>query len=127
MKRPFFAWPKLLAIWLLYLVWVKSADWVNRDAQIFDLGYGKWNPIVFFPFLVALLLFAFPIVVGFANFWLAVGALAVCYLATYIPYVVVRNKAVELHQKVFTPDWFRYELAHARQQGGPQDVGRAQG
>ena len=53
-KRPFFAWPKLLVIWLLYLVWVKSADWVNRDTQIFDLGYGKWNPIVFFPFLVAL-------------------------------------------------------------------------
>jgi type II secretory ATPase GspE/PulE/Tfp pilus assembly ATPase PilB-like protein len=110
-KRPFFFWPKLLVIWLLYLVWVKSADWVNRDTQIFDLGYGKWNPILFFPFLVALLLFAFPIVVGFANFWLAVGALAICYLATYVPYVVTRNRVVELHQKVFTPDWFRYELA----------------
>jgi type II secretory ATPase GspE/PulE/Tfp pilus assembly ATPase PilB-like protein len=98
-------------LWLLFLIWVKSADWVNRDSQIFDLGYGKWNPILFFPFLAALLLFAFPIIVGFANFWIAVGALAVCYLATFIPYVVTRNKEVELHQKVFTPDWFRYELA----------------
>ncbi len=34
-----------------------------------------------------------------------------CYLATFIPYVVTRNKAVQLHQKVFTPDWFRYEFA----------------
>jgi type II secretory ATPase GspE/PulE/Tfp pilus assembly ATPase PilB-like protein len=110
-KQPFFAWPKLLVLWLLFLIWVKSADWVNRDSQIFDLGYGKWNPILFFPFLAALLLFAFPIIVGFANFWIAVGALAVCYLATFIPYVVTRNKEVELHQKVFTPDWFRYELA----------------
>ena len=97
---------------MLFLIWVKSADWVNRDTQIFDLGYGKWNPIVFFPFLAVLLLFAFPIIVGFANFWLAVGLLSVCYLATFVPYVVTRNKAVQLHEKVFTPDWFRYEFAH---------------
>lgn len=109
--RPFFAWPKLLVLLLLFLMWVKSADWVNRDSQIYELGYGKWNPIQFFPFLAALLLFAFPVVIGVANFWLAVGALAVCYLAAFVPYVVTRNKAVELHQKVFTPDWFRYEIA----------------
>ena len=48
-------------LWLLFLIWVKSADWVNRDTQIFNLGYGKWNPILFFPFLAVLLLFAFPI------------------------------------------------------------------
>jgi type II secretory ATPase GspE/PulE/Tfp pilus assembly ATPase PilB-like protein len=112
MKRPFFYWPKLLAIWLLFLIWVKSADWVNRDTQIFDLGYGKWNPIVFFPFLAVLLLFVFPIVVGFANFWLAIGLLSVAYLAAYVPYVVTRNKSVQMHEKVFTPDWFRYEIAH---------------
>jgi type II secretory ATPase GspE/PulE/Tfp pilus assembly ATPase PilB-like protein len=112
MKRPFFYWPKLLAFWLLFLIWVKSADWVNRDTQIFDLGYGKWNLIMFFPFLAVLLLFVFPIVVGFANFWLGVGLLSVTYLATYVPYVVTRNNAVQLHEKVFTPDWFRYEIAH---------------
>jgi type II secretory ATPase GspE/PulE/Tfp pilus assembly ATPase PilB-like protein len=106
-KRPFIYWPKLLALWLLFLVWVRSADWVNRDTQIFDLGYGKWNPILFFPFLLLFLLLVFII----AHFWIAVGVLCVVYLATYVPFVVIRNKAVELHQKVFTPDWFRYELA----------------
>ena len=74
--------PSCLLIWLLFLIWVKSADWINHDTQIFDLGYGKWNPIVFFPFLAILLLFAFPILVGFANFWVAFGLLFVCYLAT---------------------------------------------
>ena len=44
------------------MIWVKSADWVNRDTQIFDLGYGTWNPILFFPFFAVLLLFAFPVV-----------------------------------------------------------------
>jgi type II secretory ATPase GspE/PulE/Tfp pilus assembly ATPase PilB-like protein len=109
--RPIFFWPKLLALWLLYLIWVKSADWVNRDTQIFDLGYGKWNPILFFPFLVALLIFAFPILIGPAIFWLAIGAMAICYLATFVPYVLTRNAAVQAHEKVFTPDWFRYEVA----------------
>lgn len=107
-------WPKLLGIWLLFLIWVKSADWVNRDSQVFNQGYGKWNPILFFPFFAALLLFAFPILfgIGFPNFWVAFGALLVIYLATFVPYAVTRNKAVELHQRVFTSDWFRYELAH---------------
>jgi len=106
-KRPFIYWPKLLTLWLLFLVWVRSADWVNRDTQIFDLGYGKWNPILFFPFLLLFLLLVFII----AHFWIAIGVLCIVYLATYVPFVVIRNKAVELHQKVFTPDWFRYELA----------------
>ena len=113
MKQPFIAWPKLLALGLLFLVWVRSADWVNRDSQIFDLGYGKWNAILYFPFVILLLLFAFPVTrIGVANFWLAFALLSVCYLACFVPYVVTRNKRVQLHEKVFTPDWFRYELAN---------------
>jgi type II secretory ATPase GspE/PulE/Tfp pilus assembly ATPase PilB-like protein len=111
-KKGFIAWPKLVAILLLILIWVKSCDWINQDTQIFNLGYGKWNPIQLFPFLAILLLFAFPILVGVANFWVAFGLLFVCYLACFIPYVLLRNKAVQLHEKVFTPDWFRYEFAH---------------
>ncbi len=106
-KRPFVSWPKLLLLALLFLTWVKSADWVNRDTQLFNLGYGKWNPILFFPFAVLLLLLGFLI----GHFWIAFAVLAVCYLATFVPYVVTRNKVVELHQKVFTPDWFRFLVA----------------
>src|SRR4051812_9504412 len=105
------SWWKLLLVLLLILIWVKSADWVNRDAQTYDLGYGKWNPIIFFPFFVVMLLFAFPVIVGLANFWVGFGALFIAYLATFIPYVLTRNRAVQLHQKVFTSDWFRYEFA----------------
>ncbi len=110
--RPMIAWPKLLVIWLLFLLWVKSADWVNRDTQFFELGYGLWNPILFFPILAVLLLFTFPVVIGLANFVVAVSALSVIYLGTFFAYVITRNKAVEAHQKVFTPDWFRYEAAN---------------
>lgn len=112
MRRPFVYWPKLLALVLLVLVWVKSADWVNRDSQIFNLGYGKWNPIVFFPFFILSLLLTFPVLIGVpVFFWVAFGALLLSFLATFVPYVDRRNRVVELHQKVFTPDWFRYETA----------------
>jgi type II secretory ATPase GspE/PulE/Tfp pilus assembly ATPase PilB-like protein len=117
-KQPFIYWPKLLGLWLLYLVWVKSADFVNRDTQLFNLGYGTWNPVVYFPFVAVLLIFVLPVLVGIANFWLALGLASVCYLATFVPYVVTRNKAVQMHQKIFTPDWFRYEFATAANKVG---------
>ena len=37
--------------------------------------------------------------------------MACVLLGAFIPYVVNRNKSVALHQRVFTPDWFRYEIA----------------
>jgi type II secretory ATPase GspE/PulE/Tfp pilus assembly ATPase PilB-like protein len=119
MKHPMIAWYKLFLIWILFLIWVRSADWVNRDTQILGLSYGKWNSILFFPYLAILLLFTFPVlIVIVANFWVAVGLLFVGYLATYIPYVVTRNNSVELHQRVFTADWFRYEFAHLARKVG---------
>src|SRR5262249_29772034 len=92
LKRPAISWIKLAGIWILFLIWVLSADWINRDSQLTTMGYGKWNPIIFFPFLIVLVLFAFPIFIGMTNFWVAFGLLFVAYLATYIPYVVIRNK-----------------------------------
>ena len=110
--KPAISWLKLLPIVFLYLIWVKSADWVNRDTQLSNLGYGKWNSIFFFPFAIVLLFIAFPVLVGLPNFIIAAAVLPLLYLATFVPYVVIRNKAVELHQKVFTPEWFRYEIAN---------------
>src|SRR5947207_12375303 len=87
-KHPIISWPKLLLLLLLILIWVMSADWVNRDSQTYNLGYGKWNPIIFFPFFVVMLLFTFPVIVGLANFWVGFAAMCIAYLATYIPYVL---------------------------------------
>ncbi len=50
--------------------------------------------------------------IGLANSSRPCLALSVIYLGTFIAYVIVRNKAVESHEKVFTPDWFRYEAAN---------------
>jgi type II secretory ATPase GspE/PulE/Tfp pilus assembly ATPase PilB-like protein len=109
--RSYVAWWKLFLVWLVFVIWVKSGDWINRDSQIFDTGYGVWNPGVFFPFFAALLFFTFPIIFGWSYFWLAFPLLLVCYLGAFVPYTLTRNNAVALHEKVFTSDWFRYELA----------------
>jgi type II secretory ATPase GspE/PulE/Tfp pilus assembly ATPase PilB-like protein len=111
-QRPAVYWLKLLPIVLLFLIWVKSADWVNRDTQVFNLGYGKWNALFYFPFLLVLLFFAFPVLVGVPHFLIAAAGLSLVYLATFVPYVITRNRAVEPHQKVFTPEWLRFEIAH---------------
>ncbi|HEX4412499.1 MAG TPA: ATPase, T2SS/T4P/T4SS family [Lacipirellulaceae bacterium] len=111
LKHPAMSWVKLLSILILFLIWVFTADFVNRDSQLTTMGYGIWNPIVFFPFLVVLLLFAFPILAGLANYWIALGLLLLAYLASYVPYVVLRNKSVQQHQRIYTGEWFRYEFA----------------
>ncbi len=104
-------WVKLFVVLLLFLIWVRSSDWINSDSQIYDQGYGVWNPAIFASFFAVLLFFTFPILLGISYFWLSLGLLVVSYLGAYVPYVVTRNKAVALHEKVFTPDWFRYEVA----------------
>src|SRR3989304_512313 len=73
-------WVKLFLIWLLFVTWVKSGDWINCDSQIFNLGYGTWNPAIFFPFAAVLVFFTFPItIIGVCYFWLAFGLLWLAY------------------------------------------------
>src|SRR5258707_9064263 len=44
---------------VIALIWASSGDWVNRDSQIFALGFKKWNPIAFFPFALLFIALAF--------------------------------------------------------------------
>ena len=111
LTSPSVSWLKFGLLAVLFLIWVRSADWVNRDSQLFDIGYGVWNPVIFFPFLVGLLL-VFPILFAI-PFLISSILLTLIYLVTFFSYVVVRNKRVQHHERVFTPEWFRYELAAA--------------
>ncbi|HEX6962738.1 MAG TPA: ATPase, T2SS/T4P/T4SS family [Lacipirellula sp.] len=92
---------------VLFLSWVAMGDWVNRDTQIFNLGWAKWNPIVFFPFaILAIVLFFIPM-----PPWLRWVLLLLALLATFIPYFVVHNRNVEPHQTVLTGSWWRHLFA----------------
>jgi type II secretory ATPase GspE/PulE/Tfp pilus assembly ATPase PilB-like protein len=97
----------LLLMFLILWMWVAAVDWVNRDAQIFQLGYFKWNAINFFPFMAVALLLAFLPLASMIR----APILLVIFLATWIPYVVVHNKSVQPHQTVLTGAWWRYVFA----------------
>lgn len=100
------SWLKLLPIVLLFLAWVRSCDWVNRDAQLFGLGHTTWNPVMVAPFAIAFLVAVF-----IPNYLVGLSLLTVAWLGPFIAYVVHHNKSVEGHQTVFTGSWFRYQSA----------------
>ncbi len=39
-------WVKILLAWMVFLFWVGTTDWVSRDAQLVEMDYLRWNPIV---------------------------------------------------------------------------------
>ncbi len=102
------SWLKLLPVLLLVLLWTATGDWVNRSSQIHGLSYAKWNPIIFVPFVLGLL-----VLVAVPNYIVGISVLALAYIGPFIAYTVMHNKAVEPHQKVFTSDWFRYTIAES--------------
>jgi len=102
----YLSWVKVLACWLVFLVWVYSTDWVNRDAQELKLEFLRWNPIVFGTFVGA-----FVLVWLLPSFWIGFPLLLVAYAAPLCSYVVYRNSRVTNDQRVFTPEHIRYCLS----------------
>ena len=109
----YFNWIKIVFAWLLFLLWVHSTDWVNRDAHEMDLDHARWNPIIFGPFMGAfVLLWLLPF------YWLGFPILVAAYVVPMTLYVRYRNPKVELHKTVFTPEHLRYWFAvHLRPLG----------
>ncbi|MCA9150529.1 MAG: Flp pilus assembly complex ATPase component TadA [Planctomycetales bacterium] len=102
----YFSWVKLVLVIALYLLWVKTTDWANRDCQILGLPYSVWNPVIVFPFVVGLLL-----VLTIPMFAAGFGLLFLSYAIPMGVYVFKRNSTVELHERVLTPSHMRHMLA----------------
>lgn len=98
-----------LLVAFVFLSWVGIADWVNRDTQIFNLGFKKWNPIVFFPFAIVGLALLFIPMHGFG--WLRPLLMVIVLVASVTPYFVVHNRHVLPHQTVLTGPWWRHLFA----------------
>lgn len=99
---------KILSLVIVLLMWVSAGEWLNKDVQIYKLGWYKWSLIYFIPFvLVGILLFFLPL----ATF-IRAGVLFVVFLATWVPYVLIHNKNVQPHQTVLTGAWWRFAYAN---------------
>ena len=97
---------KVLACWLVFLAWVATTDWVSRDVQAKNLDYLRWNPIVFGTFMGA-----FVLVWLIPLFAISFPLLLIALVAPFTTYVLLRNKQVEAHERVFTPDHIRHWVA----------------
>ncbi len=98
---------KILLAFVLLLLFAKTADWVSQDCYRVRIDYSIWNSAMVFPFAAAFLsLFVFP------WYWLAIGLMIVAWLAPFVAYVIVRNRKVLAHQKVFTPAHIRFVLSN---------------
>jgi len=106
------SWLKMLGVLLGVLVWVRTGDWINRDAQIYELNHPMWNLITLLAGLVSFFLLLFlPIV----------ASLPVLLLAGFVPliaYAMHHNSRVESHQKVFTVDWLQFQVAEMKRSMG---------
>ena len=97
---------KIMACWLLFLLWVYTTDWVSTDGQNLKLDHLRWNPIVFGAFMAAfVLLWLIP------YFWVGFILLFIAYVAPLASYIVMRNKKVDNNKRVLTPEHLRYWFA----------------
>jgi len=103
----YFSLWKLAAVWLLFLLWVRTTDWISQDSQTLKLRWALWDALAFFTFFLLLLLF-------WALPWFSLGyvLLLVGYAAPLIAYIVHRNKQVKSsYDKVLTPRHLRRYMA----------------
>jgi hypothetical protein len=86
-----------LAWWLCVLAWMRTVDWVCRDATKHKGQPALWGLIVALPmFLAAIIAWWIPSALG------AVALLLVAWLAPTVAYAVVRNKALPPSEQILT-------------------------
>jgi len=104
----YFGLTKIISCWLLFVIWVGTADWISRDVQTVRLrwDYRQWNPIVVGSFFLTLLLFWW-----IPYFWLGFALLLIGMIAPPTTYILVRNSEVTNDQRVLTPAHLRYVMA----------------
>ena len=99
----YFAIYKIVLLMIPFWLWVKTADWLGRDAALHSDKTGLttdiWNPIAVFSFLFTFMVLGLGVPIFFAGYalvWLA-------YIVPLAIYVTQRNAKVRPDDRVFTP------------------------
>ncbi len=109
----YLSWFKILAGWLVFVAWVFTSDWVNRDCHAQHHNHQRWNSLIFGVFLAAFLLtWLLP------WFWLSLPLLLVAYVAPLAAYIAHRNQAAPPHEQVLTQDHFYFLFASVSRKAG---------
>ncbi|HTN75153.1 MAG TPA: ATPase, T2SS/T4P/T4SS family [Pirellulaceae bacterium] len=99
---------KVALFFVVFLLWCRTTDWVNRDVGPVGLPYDVWNLAVFLPFFLGFFLLGLFV----PWFWLGFPLVIVCWLAPLLTYVKKRNSLVPDADKVMTKEHWRYLVAN---------------
>ena len=90
---------KFIPVLLIYLLWVKTTDWVDDDCkELNNVRFETWNSVVFATGVLGLaMVWVIPI------YFVGLSLLLLCYFAPILTYVYVRNQVVPDDRKVLTP------------------------
>lgn len=94
---------KIILSWLLFLLWVKTTDFVSQDCLRLRLNYVLWNSVVFFSFVVGFLLM-WMIPLFLVGFFL----LILTYAGPLTAYVLYRNSTVTHEKRILTAEHFKH-------------------
>jgi type II secretory ATPase GspE/PulE/Tfp pilus assembly ATPase PilB-like protein len=119
----YLSWVKLLLFVLVYLGWVRTADWINRDAQEHKDNYARWNQLVVFGFFGAVLAVTFFVPWFVIGFPLVVAAL----VAPTALYARQRNAKLDSSEHVFTREHLQFWAANALKPMGVKVPEKAKG
>ena len=102
----YFSIAKILTLLFLYLLWVKSTDWLSADAVQFKKDWRKWNAIA-----VGAFVGSFAVALLLPWFWAGITLVALGYLVPFVLYVRYRNEDMNPADMVFTRDHLRHFFA----------------
>ncbi len=94
---------KILLVWFVFLLWVRTADQISQDVQRMKMSYVLWNSVMVLPFMLAMVL-----VWELPLFGLSYFLLLVAYGAPLGTYIYFRNAAVSAEKRILTPDHLRH-------------------
>ncbi|QGJ71231.1 Hypothetical protein PBC10988_29350 [Planctomycetales bacterium 10988] len=105
----YFSLVKLLLFILAFFVWLPIVEWIHFDSKDRrTLDQTKWTLIPFGAGLVGMIAtFLIPI------FWIGYPLFLISVIVPLVMYVRPRNAEVDEHERVFTPDHWRFLVAHS--------------
>ncbi|MCP4952414.1 MAG: hypothetical protein GY922_11285 [Proteobacteria bacterium] len=97
----YLSWWKLLVVILLFLIWVRMTDWMNRDGlkggEFTGLKPETWNP-----FSVGAMLIGFWCVISIPVFWAGLPLYIIAVFTPFLCYFFIRRSKIKASPQIIT-------------------------
>lgn len=97
---------KIIAAIVVYLIWVRSLDWISTDCIYYGFEIKKWVPISYGAFWGGMLVFWL-----IPFFWVSYLFLLAGCIVPLVLYVRMHNQDLSSGEQVFTPEHLRFVAA----------------